>query len=159
MKKYLLRGGILLLVYTVLIAVHLENNTFYHVKAVKSYFSSPNDVLHINLAAKYNIPVNKYISKEQYFIIKDLPLVERNTKIETKPFEISRSFFITLFMMIAVTLIVINLNFNDCTNKKYLIGITFISLFIYHYHNVKKNELDISSLNERTIKVEGVNID
>lgn len=116
MKNKPLRFGLLLFVYTLLISIHLHNNTYYYIKAVRpSYYNRPT-ILDLDWAASNQIPVNKYLSKEQYELFKSEDFVVNNTKIEVKPFEISKSLFITISLIISVTLIVLNLNFNGIIN-------------------------------------------
>ena len=119
MKKNLLKIGVLIFLYSIIIFIHLENNTYYLIYGVK-----PGEIykgggkLGVITAKDLNIPVNKYLSKDEYLLVKDLHLVANNTRIISLPFKPSRSLFLTIILLAATLIIIFSLNFTNNIFKK-----------------------------------------
>lgn len=149
-RHALIKLGLLMFSFTIIISFHLSNNTFYYIKSVgeRKFGEFKIDA---SYAKTYNIPTNKYLSYEEYLLVKDLPLVAFNTTIHLLPFEASKSLFVSLFLMLSIGIIIFNVNINN-KHSQSLMFLIFLSLIFYFiYNNLQAAE---SKINERISRLE-----
>ena len=173
MKHIILKTGILLFCYTLIISNHIEKSKYFMIVNSKAWDISYFDNYQ-------HIPQKKYISNEKYFNYLSTygsrlkNLVISNSSERILPFENKNNVYLTIFFLISVTIIIVSIDINDksVVNKKVLLlAIPLLFYFIQSFNtstpipltgnnaetenNLSKIERDINDLESNQSDLEG----
>ena len=153
MKQILLKTGLLLFCYTLIISNHIEKSKYFVIKKGKGY-----DYSDYNYFNRRNIiPINEFIPKENYlnhlttydYYIKQLVLRDSTEKI--LPFENRNNLWLTIFFLISVTIIIVSIDINDksVVNKKVLLLSIPLLFYFFQSFNIS-NQIPLTVTNADT---------
>lgn len=150
MKQMLLKTGLLLFCYTLIISNHIEKSKYFMIINTKtSDFSD----YHGNLT----VPEKKHIPSETYYnylstyhtLLKNLVITNSSEKI--LPFENRNNLWLTIFFLISVTIIIVSIDINDKSiiNKKVLLlSIPILFYFFQSFYTI--NPIPLTGNNSDT---------
>ena len=178
MKHIILKTGILLFCYTLIISNHIEKSEYVIFSGLQS--TAEDDRKAIKEDEEFIIPYKKYISNEKYLsFLSTYPSHLRNHVIANSterilPFENRNNLYLTIFFLISVTIIIISIEIDDkyIVNKKVLLlSIPLLFYFIQSFNtstpipltgnnaetenNLSKIERDINDLESNQSDLEG----
>ena len=141
MKQILLKTGILLFCYTLIISNHIDKSKYFK---IENYSKQPVKNIMVREERKYFIvPTEKYVPEEKYLdYLSTYPGYLRNNVIANTsekilPFENKNNVYLTIFFLISVTIIIVSIDINDksVVNKKVLLlSIPLLFYFIQSFN-------------------------
>lgn len=151
MKQILLKTGLVLFCYTLIISIHLEKSKYFLIKESETYpYSQRSD-------RNLYIPEKRYVSSEKYFnylstypaLIKNIVISNSSEKI--LPFENKNNLYITIFFLMSVTIIIVSIEINDksIVNKKILL-LSIPLLFYFFQRFDTSNPIPLTGNNPDT---------
>lgn len=137
MKQVILKIGILLFCYTLIISNHIDKSKYFK---VENYSKQPGKTSVVSELRRYFIvPEEKYIPEEKYLnYLSTYPGDLRNTVIANTsekifPFDNKNNLWFTLFFLLSVTIIIFSIDINDKSNLNKKILILSIPLLFYFF--------------------------
>jgi|688.fasta_scaffold1081181_1 hypothetical protein len=155
MKQILLKTGILLFCYTLIISNHIEKSEYVIFSGLLS--TAEDDRKAIKEDEEFIVPYKKYISNEKYLsFLSTYPSHLRNHVIANStekilPFENKNNFYLTIFFLISVTIIIVSIDINDksVVNKKVLLLSIPLLFYFFQSFNIS-NQIPLTVTNADT---------
>ena len=172
MKQILLKTGLLLFCYTLIISNHIEKSKYVIFNGIVE--TAQDDRIALKEDEKFIIPYKKHIPNEKYLsFLSTYPSHLRNHVIANSsekilPFKNKNNLYLTIFFLISVTFIVISIDFNDKSNLNKKILIISLPILFYVSENFYKSEkmpfvenhiqieMDVSNLESKVEDVDNV---
>lgn len=157
MKQKLLKLGLLIFSFALIINNHLENSSYYFIKPFPRYWSED-----IKLGRLWHEQVDfmvfskEYLTKEKYYDVLNSKggtvqaLIIKSTENHLMPFRNIQSLLVSLFLMLGITLIILGLdfeNFNISKSKIMAISLPLLIAFILYNRLPENKGLSIKSKN------------
>ena len=141
MKQILLKTGILLFCYTLIISNHIEKSKYFMIEDF-SKVSSEYYLIDEGRIGIFTVPTKKYIPKEKYLnYLSTYPsgvrnLVVSNISEKIFPFDNRSNLWFTIFFLLSVTIIIVSIDtlYTYNLNKKVLI--LSIPLLFYFFQSL-----------------------
>ena len=174
MKHIILKTGILLFCYTLIISNHIEKSRYFIIKDNERYDDYIDNRRLPIIRKNQHIPNEKYFNYLSTYGSRLKSLVISNSSERILPFENKNNLYLTIFFLISVTIIIISIEIDDkyIVNKKVLLlSIPLLFYFIQSFNtstpipltgnnaetenNLSKIERDINDLESNQSDLEG----